>query len=125
MALTQTEFIHPCLRCGACCAHYRVSFYWAERDDASGAVPAALTEPLTPHLVAMRGSNQKSPRCVALAGTVGQSASCTIYPQRPSPCHELKASWEDGQPDDRCDKARRAHGLPPLTLTDWCAANRS
>ncbi|HBP8873638.1 TPA: YkgJ family cysteine cluster protein, partial [Escherichia coli] len=25
---------NPCMRCGACCAFFRVSFYWAEADDA-------------------------------------------------------------------------------------------
>ena len=40
--------INPCMTCGACCAYFRVSFYWAEADDAGGPVPSALTEPLTP-----------------------------------------------------------------------------
>ena len=39
--------MHPCLTCGACCAHFRVSFHWSEADpEQGGAVPAALTEPL-------------------------------------------------------------------------------
>ena len=32
------------MTCGACCAFFRVSFYWAEGDDANGTVPASLTE---------------------------------------------------------------------------------
>ncbi|ENJ4382725.1 YkgJ family cysteine cluster protein, partial [Salmonella enterica] len=39
--------LNPCMTCGACCAYFRVSFYWAEGDDASGRVPASLTEPVT------------------------------------------------------------------------------
>lgn len=40
--------LNPCMSCGACCAYFRVSFYWAEADDAGGSVPAQLTEPVTP-----------------------------------------------------------------------------
>jgi hypothetical protein len=29
---------NPCVSCGACCAHFRVSFYWAEADDAPGGI---------------------------------------------------------------------------------------
>lgn len=51
--------INPCMTCGACCAYFRVSFYWAEADDAGGTVPSALTEPLTPFLRCMSGTNQR------------------------------------------------------------------
>ncbi len=51
--------INPCMTCGACCAYFRVSFYWAEADDAGGLVPSALTEPLTPFLRCMSGTNQR------------------------------------------------------------------
>jgi len=35
---------NPCLSCGACCAAFRVSFYWREADggESGGAVPPAL-----------------------------------------------------------------------------------
>lgn len=116
--------VHPCLSCGACCAHFRVSFYWAEADPfASGlgaaAVPAALTESFTPSRLAMRGTQAYQPRCVALEGDVGSLVRCTVYSQRPSPCRELSPSWEQGQPSPGCDRARAAHGLPPLTPADW------
>lgn len=39
---------NPCMTCGACCAYFRVSFYWAEASDGGGTVPVDLTEPLTP-----------------------------------------------------------------------------
>lgn len=111
--------MHPCLSCGACCAAYRVSFYWAEGRSGGGAVPDELTEQVAPFRAAMAGTNQAVPRCAALLGTVGEGVRCSIYDDRPSPCRELQASWEDGTPDDKCDRARVRHGLPPLTREDW------
>ncbi|STS90034.1 putative ferredoxin [Klebsiella variicola] len=78
--------INPCMTCGACCAYFRVSFYWAEADDAGGLVPSALTEPLTPFLRCMSGTNQRQSRCAALSGDIGDAVHCTIYENRPSPC---------------------------------------
>lgn len=99
----------PCLSCGACCATYRVSFYWAEADDAPGGqVPHGLTEQLTPNMRCMKGTSQSSPRCVALDGEIGQRVGCRIYPLRSSTCHALVAG------DDQCQRARQRHGLPPL-----------
>jgi Fe-S-cluster containining protein len=115
-----TSDVNPCIRCGACCAHFRASFYWAEADDASpGGVPVALTEKLTPHLRVMKGTNQPAPRCVALLGEIGQSVRCTIHPQRSTVCRDFDASWSNGEPNPRCDAARARHGLPPLTPDDW------
>lgn len=106
--------LNPCMSCGACCAYFRVSFYWAEADDAGGLVPSHLTEPLTPFLRCMSGTNQKQSRCVALAGTPGESACCTIYAQRPSPCREFLMSGENGEINEACDRARARYGLAPL-----------
>ncbi len=72
--------LNPCMTCGACCAYFRVSFYWAEGDDADGRVPASLTEPVTPFLRCMAGTNQKQPHCKALLGKPGESVSCAISP---------------------------------------------
>ena len=106
---------NPCLDCGACCAYYRVSFHWSEAERfLGGATPAELTTKLSPHRVAMRGTQSKSPRCVALDGQIGKAVSCSIYSQRPSPCREFEASWVNGMHSERCDQARAAHGLPPL-----------
>jgi uncharacterized protein len=114
------HWVHPCLRCGACCALYRVSFYWAETDDVSpGGVPAELTVPISPHLSAMGGTDIKPARCVGLEGELGERVRCRIHPQRPSPCREFIPSFEDGQHHPRCDQARAAHGLLPLTPEDW------
>lgn len=107
---------NPCLACGACCAHFRVSFYWAESEPfLGGNVPVALTTRLTPHRAAMLGTDCANPRCAALEGAVGGQVRCTIYENRPSPCRELDPSWLHGEASEKCDAARRAHGLPPLT----------
>ena len=111
--------MNPCMACGACCASYRVSFYWAEADDGGGTVPAGLTVPVSPFLRAMAGTNQHAPRCVALEGQVGGPCACRIHALRPGPCREFGASWEQGQHEPRCDAARQKHGLAPLSPQDW------
>ena len=112
---------HPCLSCGACCAHYRVSFHWSEAEPAlGGLVPAELTVPLRSHERAMRGTEGGGdPRCVALDADIGRHSRCSIHPVRPQACRDVAASWESGQPSRQCDQARLAHGLPPLTPADW------
>jgi Fe-S-cluster containining protein len=114
------------LSCGACCAHYRVAFHWSETDACSAdGTPAALTETLDPHRVAMRGTYAGAIRCIALQGEVGRDAHCTIYAHRPSPCRELQAAWEYGEPSPQCDKARAAHGLAPLGPEAWASASEA
>ena len=115
---------HPCLRCGACCAAFRVAFYWAEAAPAKpDGVPAGLVETVRPNILAMRGTNAAAPHCIALEGQVGEHVSCRIYAARPSPCRELQASYEDGQASPQCDRARARYGLPPLTPADWTPAD--
>lgn len=102
--------LHPCQTCGACCASFRVSFYWAEADDApGGTVPLDLTVPVSPHLRCMKGTEVKPVRCVALDGELGQQVGCRIYPLRSSTCKEVQLG------DAQCLKARAIHGLPALT----------
>ena len=102
-----------CQACGACCAAFRVSFYWTETDaHPDGTVPADLTTPITPHLVAMRGTNTKPVRCIALNGEIGQSVSCTIYPLRSSSCHDCEAGSE------KCNRARAYHGLSSIDIPE-------
>ncbi|MBN1516094.1 YkgJ family cysteine cluster protein [Candidatus Sumerlaeota bacterium] len=111
---------NPCLLCGACCAYYRASFYWAEADDATpGGVPVNLTQQLTPMRRAMIGTLGSKPRCIALQGEIGVSVHCSIYPQRASVCRAFDASWIKDVPNERCDKARLTHGLLPLRPEDW------
>lgn len=103
---------NPCVSCGACCAHFRVSFYWAEADDAPGGiVPSALTERVNEHLRCMAGTQDRPPRCVALGGEIGQQVGCTIYELRPSPCREFEMYEPDGSPNPRCQRVREAIGL--------------
>jgi hypothetical protein len=115
---------NPCLRCGACCAHFRVSFYWGEADAArGGTVPVEFTEDLTDFRRCMKGTNQPHPRCVALQGVIGQAVRCSIYADRPTPCREFAVDWTPAglvtETEDlaRCAAARAAWGLPPLDLS--------
>ena len=62
---------HPCLSCGACCAHYRVCFHWREGADAEGAVPLELCQDWNQTMRMMCGTERKPCRCVALSGSVG------------------------------------------------------
>ena len=96
----------PCTHCGACCATYRVSFYWGEAPQLG--LPGSLYEALSAWHACMRGTASAPMRCVAQAGGIGQSVACTVYAQRPSPCRELQAG------DDRCQRARARHGLAAL-----------
>ncbi|WP_375055440.1 YkgJ family cysteine cluster protein [Zobellella sp. DQSA1] len=100
---------NPCLTCGACCAFFRVSFYWGEIHS-TFMVPEELTEPVGPTRLAMLGTNRAQPHCAALEGEVGSCVSCRIYPNRPSPCRDFEANDADGA----CNRARAAYGLPPL-----------
>lgn len=79
-----------------------------------GGVPTELTEPLNPYRSAMKGTLTKPVRCVALDGRIGEAVCCSIYDQRPSPCRELEPWDANGQPDEKCSRARAAHDLPPL-----------
>lgn len=106
---------NPCLSCGACCACFRVSFYWGESDAAPGGyVPTELTQAISPYRAAMRGTDQAEPRCVALKGQVGTEVFCNIHPKRPSPCREFNASWEQNVFNEACDRARQKYQLAPL-----------
>lgn len=115
---------NPCQSCGACCAHFRVSFYWREADPSQpNSVPIEMTQKLDNFRSCMRGTDQKQPRCVALDGTIGESVNCTIYERRPTPCREFGVDWVDGdlvfstEGLERCTRARTAKGLPPLLDT--------
>jgi len=115
-----SNLINPCLTCGACCAFYRVSFYWRERDDSQPeGVPEEWREDLNAFRCVMKGTNQSNPRCIALSGTIGKQVFCEIYERRPSVCRELEPSYKNGHPEPKCDRARSAYGLAPLTPDTW------
>ena len=105
---------NPCLSCGACCAHFRESFFWGECQSAGGSVPDSVVVAINSTFVAMIGTDRKPTRCSALMGEVGQGVRCTMYENRSSSCQDFHASWEHGEHNPRCDAARAAHGLLPL-----------
>jgi Fe-S-cluster containining protein len=128
--------IHPCIKCGACCAIFRVSFLSEQTENFSKwKVPLEHTEITKKRAVktnqesesnsetliySMKGTNKKHrPKCNLLKGKIGEMATCQIYQQRPSPCRDFVASFEYGEKNIRCDEARRAHGLSALTRVDW------
>jgi hypothetical protein len=112
--------LNPCLKCGACCAFFRASFYWTEADEVSpGGVPIEMTDKLDDFRLVMKGTNQLNPRCVCLSGEIGQRVFCNIYEQRSSTCVNFNASWINGERNIRCDKARLAWGLIALTPESW------
>lgn len=92
-----------CMTCGACCATYRVSFYWAE-GEALG-IPETMTEKVNDFYTCMKGTNQKPVRCIALQGNIGQAVTCQIYDKRSSTCQSVQIG------DDHCQKARQTWGL--------------
>ncbi|QEY13241.1 YkgJ family cysteine cluster protein [Cellvibrio sp. KY-YJ-3] len=104
----------PCLSCGACCAHFRVSFYWGECQSTGGLVPDELTVQISPHHACMKGTETNPARCTALTGDVGSAVSCSIYENRSSTCREFNILDEEGKPNEACTRARARHGLPPV-----------
>jgi len=109
------ETTNPCLTCGACCAFYRASFYWAEVESSTpGGVPDHLVDKLNDFRVVMKGTMGSAPRCIALMGIIGKSVHCSIYQQRASVCRAFQPSLLDGVVNERCDRARMAHGIEPL-----------
>lgn len=118
----KTEKVHPCQSCGACCSYFRVSFYWreAEKSDVDNPVPQNFWEEGPGSFRVMKGTAPKhNPKCTALQGTIGDFVACSIYSNRPTPCRNFKASFEDGTHHERCDQARAKHGLRPLGREDW------
>jgi Fe-S-cluster containining protein len=110
-----------CTQCGACCANYRVAFYWQETDAAPGGeVPDSYTEKLDDWRVCMIGTRQKPVRCTALQGEIGVFVRCAIYDRRPSPCRHFGLQWEDGhwtldnEQLKRCNTARKRWRLAPI-----------
>jgi Fe-S-cluster containining protein len=96
-----------CQKCGACCASFRVSFYWAEAQHLG--LPDSLVEPVSRHIACMAGTSGPVPRCRALQGEVGKLVTCSVYSARPSPCRELEPGGE------KCNRARAKYGLEALS----------
>ena len=119
MSESRTSSLSICERCGACCASYRVDFHPSElaRMTGGAGVPVEMAMPLTPKLLRMKGTDDAAPRCIALVGEIGCQVGCQIYEHRPSPCHEFNPWAALGIADQACDRARRRHGLQPLSET--------
>lgn len=107
---------NPCISCGACCSHFRVSFYCGELSDGSGGVvPVELTSKVNDFYACMKGTEVGGGRCTALQGTLGQPGiGCAIYANRPSVCREFPVWLEDGTPNPDCQRLRSKLGLRPL-----------
>ncbi len=107
--------INPCMTCGACCAYFRVSFYWAEADDAGGLVPSALTRTADP-FPALHERHQSAPETLrGLSGGYRRRRSlhyCKKLGLRR--VAEFAMSGENGEENDACNRARARYGLPPL-----------
>ena len=102
--------LFDCQSCGACCANFRVSFYWSETTlHPEGTVPRHMVTPISPHHVAMNGTLQSPVQCVALCGEVGRSVGCGIYPLRSSTCREFETGTE------ACLRARALSGIVDST----------
>jgi len=67
----------------------------------------------------MKGTRGVKPWCIALTGDIGQGVSCSIYEERASVCRDFQPSLLDEVVNERCDRARKAHGLGPVTPGDW------
>ena len=107
--------LNPCQKCGACCATYKVVFPSSEVDDhEGGCVPHGYTVRFDAARSAMRGTTSFNKRCAALEGIIGLSVTCAIYANRPSTCHNFKASWEGNTGNETCDRARNCYGLMPF-----------
>jgi len=120
--------LHPCQTCGACCASYRVQFYWreAQKADSDHPVPPNYWLDADDRVRILKGTEDKHhPKCVALKGRIGEFVTCEIYPNRPSPCRNFQASYETGVYNSRCDEARAKHGLKPITKQDFITYHES
>jgi uncharacterized protein len=116
---------NPCVQCGACCAFFRVSFFWEESNpDNPAVVPNEYTEEIDGWFQCMKGTNQRLPYCIALRGKIGSQVSCAIYNRRSSSCHEFGIQENGGVITvnnidlNRCNQARKGWNLPPLTRSD-------
>jgi Fe-S-cluster containining protein len=111
---------NPCVGCGACCAFFRAAFHSLECASIGGTVPDETVEQVTPHLVVMKGTYSPNPRCINLTGEIGKNAFCSGYATRSSTCSDgFPGSYQFGEHNDRCDRARAKHGLRALTQADW------
>jgi Fe-S-cluster containining protein len=107
--------VNPCMRCGACCACFRVAFPREEASDVpQGLVPLEFTTASGRNTLVMKGTEGRNPRCLALVGFVGACVSCLLYDRRPSTCRAFRGAWEADRVSPLCNNARARFGLPPF-----------
>ena len=108
---------NPCLNCGVCCNHFRISFYFGEMDEhENGFVPSALTSKVNDFFACMKGT-ESGGRCIALEGTPGKGdIKCSIYHNRPTPCREFPVWLDDGTANPKCNELRERAGLPLIGI---------
>jgi uncharacterized protein len=105
--MTEADASALCTACGACCdTSDRWPRFSTEDDAALDLIPAALVHA---SLSRMRCDGN---RCSALVGIVGADTRCSIYAIRPDVCRACVPG------DDACHIARRARGMPDITLSD-------
>lgn len=78
-----------------------------------------MTAPMPPHRQVMKGTDQEIPVCGAFKGEVGVGGICSIYENRPGCCRDFKASYEDGERSESCERARAGKGLRALEPADY------
>lgn len=105
---------NPCKTCGACCSHFRVSFYQGELDSNGGIVPNELVTSINPFMVAMKGT-ESGGRCNSLIGELGKDISCGIYENRSSSCRSFPVWLDNGQPNPKCQELRLKNGFSPIS----------
>ena len=105
----------PCAQCGACCNHFRVSFYVGEINygENTGTVPHQFVTKITDTIAAMKNT-ECGGRCAAFEGVVGKESKCAIYSERPSTCREYHAYNENGEINPKCNELRIKFGLDCL-----------
>src|ERR1700674_2265981 len=92
---------NPCLSCGACCQHFRVSMYMGEiASSPGGTVPDELVSAVNPVIVCMKGTEAAHGRCIALRGVVGKPGiRCEIYLVRPTRVAQYRVWFGEGTPN--------------------------
>lgn len=105
---------NPCFGCGACCRHFRVSFYHGELDTQPGGyVPAEMARQVTPFRACMKGTEAGKGQCIALQA----DGRCAIYARRPSVCREFPAFMEDGSMNPECLRLHAIYGIAAAGAT--------
>jgi Fe-S-cluster containining protein len=111
--VTRASDAFDCRRCGACCANLpsnRAEQFTSWVEVEPGDRVLARPDLVRRHVVVDDDGVahlRLAPdgRCLALRGTLGVRASCTMYHHRPSPCRRVQPG------DDLCLRYRAEHGI--------------